>query len=627
MKSGVNNLKPILRRAAERLWRRKLLLLLILLMTLTYSSLSILRHRHFASSAFDLGIFDQTIWHYSRLEAPYTSFRSNRKDENILGDHFHPILALLAPVYWFTDSVEALLAAQALLFSIAAVPVFLFTEKRLGKLAAYLFTASYLIFWGIQLAVDFDFHEIAFAVPLIASAIYFIDERRFKLYLTCAVLLLLTKEDLSLVVAFFGLYLLVLKEFRLGVLSLALGTTWFFLTLKVFLPFFSGGQGYRYWDYRTFGADPLSSLRTILKDPLLLFRTFFSPAVKLRTLWYIFYPFLFLACASPLIIIAVPLLLERFLSNTQHYWTQNYHYTATISPVIVMASADGLKRLAGLTARENLRRPAVLSASIIILFLNLALLPSFPLWKLTERAYWHRTESERTGYRALALVPPDASVTAQAAIVPHLAHRRNLFLITRPFFIPDSDYIVASSGISSYPFESYREIEDYLAAQREDYSKIFERDGWIILKRNTGAQKQGLNIPVKTEADSNEIISAVYTRILGREADSAGLEFWNRYVAEYKPTTRSIVREFALSDEFRLALEAQASKETAVKLVYSRLLAREPTPEESRKSAGESFRELILNLLGSAEYESRFDECLVPGEPPVADRRCLQSRR
>jgi len=129
--------------------RRKLLWLFVLALTIVYSSLSILRHWHFASTAYDLGIFDQAIWQYSRFGPPYNTVRLHLFQDNLLGDHFHPIIILLAPLYWFTDKVEALLVAQALLFAVAIVPIFLFTEKRLGKVAAYLFCISYSIFWGI----------------------------------------------------------------------------------------------------------------------------------------------------------------------------------------------------------------------------------------------------------------------------------------------------------------------------------------------------------------------------------------------------------------------------------------------------------------------------------------------
>jgi uncharacterized membrane protein len=127
MSKVLNAIHPL-----ESLKRNKYLVLLISIVSSAYSALSILRHRHFESSAFDLGIFDQVVWLYSRFEIPYTTIRANRLDENILSDHFHPILILLAPIFWLTDKVEALLVAQACLFAIAMVPIFFFTKMTRG---------------------------------------------------------------------------------------------------------------------------------------------------------------------------------------------------------------------------------------------------------------------------------------------------------------------------------------------------------------------------------------------------------------------------------------------------------------------------------------------------------------
>src|SRR5947208_16702630 len=54
-----------------------------------YASISVYRHQHYASNAFDLAVQDQTVWGYSRSE-----FISNTVlgIPNLLGDHFHPIL-------------------------------------------------------------------------------------------------------------------------------------------------------------------------------------------------------------------------------------------------------------------------------------------------------------------------------------------------------------------------------------------------------------------------------------------------------------------------------------------------------------------------------------------------------
>jgi uncharacterized membrane protein len=486
--------------------QRKFLWLLVLIVAVIYSSLSILRHRHFTSSAYDLGIFDQAIWQYSRFHAPDTSIRSNLLTENLLGDHFHPILILLAPLYWFTDSVEALLVAQALLLAIAIVPIFLFTEKRLGGVAGYLFALAYSIFWGIQKAVEFDFHEIAFAVPLIALAIYFVDEKRWRAYFICLGLLLLTKESFSVTVFFFGAYLLATRHLKQGLISMGAGVVWFFAAIKVFIPFFFEpaamrasrvGSYYRYWSYDQFGPDPASALKTIIRNPLLVIRTLFSPGTKLYTYWYIFHPFLFLAFFSPLFILAIPLIAERFLSENSQFWGTDFHYSATLAPVVIMASVDSLARAARRIKKLD-SRYLVMPVSIIVLLLNLYLLPRFPLWNLTRAEYRQLSSSDLAGLKAVSLISPTASVMAQAAITPHLSHRRSIFMLNPLASIPDADFIVASERLSPYPFPGFQDIEYYLDAQQaRGYQKIFEEEGWVVLKRE---MITGTPVPIFNDA-------------------------------------------------------------------------------------------------------------------------------
>ncbi|MDT4968796.1 MAG: hypothetical protein QOJ64_3533 [Acidobacteriota bacterium] len=470
---------------------RKYVWLLVLIVTAIYSSLSVLRHLHFTSTAYDLGIFDQAVWQYSRFHLPFSSVRSNLLTENLLGDHFHPILILLAPLYWLVNCVVALLVAQALLFAIAIVPIFLFTEKRLGKVAGYLFAISYSIFWGIQNAVEFDFHEIAFAVPLIALAIYFIDEKKWGAYFVCMALLLMTKENLSVTVFFFGVYLVATKRFRQGLATMIAGVVWFFAAIKLFIPFFAksltlkvdrANNYYRYWSYHQFGPNPWRAFITILKDPLIVIRTLFSPGAKLHTYWYLFHPFLFLSFVSPLAILLIPLVAERFLSEGPHFWGTNYHYSAVMAPVIIMAAVDGLWRV---VRRVKITKPARLAVpvSICVLLLNLILLPQFPLWKLGQMAYWQRTPNDLVGSKAVSVIPADASVVTQGPITPHLSQRQVVYVINPLTEFGDCDYIITSERLTSYPAPSFRQIKYYLDAQEaRGYTRVFDEDGWIVLK-------------------------------------------------------------------------------------------------------------------------------------------------
>ena len=60
------------------------------------------------------------------------------------------------------------------------------------------------MFCGIQSAVAFDVHEVAFAPLLIAWAALFADREQWRRALLCVLALLLVKEDLAFLVIAFG---------------------------------------------------------------------------------------------------------------------------------------------------------------------------------------------------------------------------------------------------------------------------------------------------------------------------------------------------------------------------------------------------------------------------------------
>ncbi|MFD0760344.1 DUF2079 domain-containing protein [Arthrobacter ulcerisalmonis] len=107
-----------------------------------YSTFSFQRFSRFQSAGYDLGIFDQVVRQYSQLAAPYSQIKG--PGFNILGDHFHPILATLAPLYWLWDDPRMLGIAMAVLLAVSVFPVYFFTRSRLGWLPGLLVSAGYL---------------------------------------------------------------------------------------------------------------------------------------------------------------------------------------------------------------------------------------------------------------------------------------------------------------------------------------------------------------------------------------------------------------------------------------------------------------------------------------------------
>ncbi|MCA1387416.1 DUF2079 domain-containing protein, partial [Bradyrhizobium sp. BRP05] len=97
-----------------------------------------------------------------------------------------------------------LMLAQAVLFAASVWPVVSLALERLTRKGAWLLAISYVLSWGLVNAVIAQFHEIAFAVPLLAFGLVgWIRGKRLGPAVAIA-LLVFAKEDLGLTVAMFG---------------------------------------------------------------------------------------------------------------------------------------------------------------------------------------------------------------------------------------------------------------------------------------------------------------------------------------------------------------------------------------------------------------------------------------
>ncbi len=451
-------------------------------MTAVYTLLSCVRQWRFQTGGFDLGIHDQVIWEYSRFLHPTSTLMGF---DNALGDHFDPILMLLGPLYWFLPGPEALFLAQSLAVAIGGLAVFRFARRRLGRTPAYQWTAAYLVFWGIQSGLSYDFHDLLLAVPFIAFAIDFIDLKRWGWAFFCLVMLLFVKEDLGLLVAFFGVYLLVLGEWKKGSAIFFVGVVGFLLEMTVVLPYLASPRSYNHWVYPDLGRSLGESIGTILRHPLLVPKVLFSDPQKIVTMFCSFLACGFLTFLSPVGLLTIPLLAERMLSNAGNLYSMGYHYSATIAPVLMMGGVDGLYRLA---MREKGRSGKLVPiASLVVLVLNLATVPIFPLRDLFRAKFYRSNPVVETAPKALALVPPDAKVLAQDTIVPHLSHRKSIYMMAKSELGMDCDYFIACRDLPAWPFDGFDPIEGS-ARQRmsHGYQKIFDENGWIVLKKAGG---------------------------------------------------------------------------------------------------------------------------------------------
>ncbi|RPF31205.1 DUF2079 domain-containing protein [Streptomyces sp. TLI_185] len=379
-----------------------------------YAALSVIRYEHLATRSWDLGIFEQAVRAYAHLQAPVVDLKG--PGFNILGDHFSPVLALLAPVHRLFPSPVTLLVAQAALFALSAVPVTRAAAGLLGRPRGLALGIAYGLSWGLQRAVDFDFHEICFAVPLIAFSLEALLARRWRPALWWALPLVLVKEDLGLTVAAIALVVALRCRrsprplvYALAVAVLAIAAT--LVTLTVVIPSFNTTGGYGYWTKVDSG-----------------FTLFDGTGTKLRTLAWLLIPTSgLLALRSPLFAVALPTLGWRFYSADDHYWGTDWHYSAVLMPVVALALVDALAR-ARMSSRPWLRSYAQ-HAPAAVAGAALALTTTLPLSTLTDSATYDTPEGVPRIERALARIPNGATVEADIGPSSRLTSRCRVFWI------------------------------------------------------------------------------------------------------------------------------------------------------------------------------------------------------
>jgi uncharacterized membrane protein len=461
-------------------------------------ALGVQQYRDFYLGAYDLGIFDQAIRGYAHGHMPVSPIKDLHDAAqivpgyghafSILGDHFSPILAVLAPLFWVWNNPVVLLLAQAALFGAAVPSIWLFTRRALRGLApertavpaAYLVALAYGISWPLQMASQAGFHEVAFFTLLSAVAIERLQAGRLRAAALAALALLLVKEDAGYVVAVFGVLLLLTRRvggvpleeaarrrYRWTGAGLIVGGVGVALALSAWwLPAFGGRRGY-YWYYDQLGSNLGSALWRIVTHPVYAFDVATQPGLKVHTFLLLLWPLLFCCLLSPLSLLAVPLIAERAFSDKSEHWGLDQHYNAFLAAILLMAAVDGAVRAHRLAGRARARwfpeasRPRRgLGPAYVRSWAGLLLAATvvagvqwpMPLREVFAPGPWTASPFITAQNEAVARVPDGACVEADNDMAPHLVSRTRVLLFdTVPRGCP---WVVLQTATVSYPFNS-----------------------------------------------------------------------------------------------------------------------------------------------------------------------------
>ncbi|MEE1741941.1 DUF2079 domain-containing protein [Streptomyces sp. BE147] len=383
-----------------------------------YFLYSHLQYSHFGSPSWDLGIFEQEVRAYAGLNAPVVDIKG--PGYLILGDHFSPVVALLAPLYWIWPSAEALLFAQAALFAASAVIVGRTAQQILGGRSGMCVTVAYGLSWGLQEAVKSDFHEIAFAVPLLALVCRALLTRRWTAAVLWSLPLVLVKEDLGATVAVVGLLLFLYGRRLQGALLAAFGVLAFAVTVLVLIPAASSEGTYDYWTKIDKNGEQDVSLFDSVLGVL-------NSSVKIEMLVFLVGITAFMALRSPLILLVLPTLGWRLLSQDSHHWGMVWHYSAILMPVVFLAMTDGIRRSRD-SARPWLASYAKVAVPVATA-IAVALTQHLPLRDVLRPETYRTDARVHAAREALEAIPAGARVETDITLMAHLTGDRTVYWI------------------------------------------------------------------------------------------------------------------------------------------------------------------------------------------------------
>lgn len=448
--------------------------------------------------------------------------------------------------------------------------------RQLTRPLALAVVIGYLLAPQLQSALLTEFHAVPLAAPLALWGVWAVEARRWWQFAIATVLVALVKEETALLAALLGLWVVwrvvavrrrdadpMQGVWRVALLGVGLTVTslvWFYLATFVIVPanaveIYGVSESTYFQRYGALGDSPTDILRSFFTQPQLVWAIATEPA-RLDYLRDLLAPFGWLALLAPeVILLSAPVLLANLLSAYPAQYYGEFHYSAPVLVYFAAASVFGLARLWRWTAArlnqhsasfQHLPAASAPTMAVMALVRNsgTALRPLVAVALVIWIVGWAAgsyvaagrgpggarydptpiTAHHRLLPRFVEQIPPDAAVTATAAVHPHLSNRRYIYQFPLGLDAPVSAewaLLDVTTATDMAPGDVRSAVEAMLAGE---WGVVDAADGFLLLHKG---------------AATKEIPSAFYSfaRTSGDVGDApltlveVGVEDWPRWRA------------------------------------------------------------------------------------------------
>jgi uncharacterized membrane protein len=528
-----------------------LVTLVVLAFCIYFISYLTIQHDAFMTNAEDLGIMDQVFWSITSGHLPHQTICNILHDTNCysldgiprFAIHFEPILFPLSLFYLIWPSPKTLLVVQTVIVALGAYPAYWLARLRLrNEWASVGIAVLYLLYPGLQQALVFDFHAVTLTASLLMFTLYFMYTQRTVWLFVFALLAIACKEEVCGIIALYGLWSIIFqRRWRTGLALMVIGVAWFAIITYVIYPAFSPtGKPLLIGRYASLGNGPVEIFKTVVLHPRSFLNNYVLEHDRFNYLKSLFVPTGYLLLLAPWIwLLALPTLAVNMLSSNPTMYSGMFQYNAEIVPVLIFATIEAIVLILWLvqlvTARFSVqgaaeRKPSSafasasgwqsrrwLHAGLLALLTGLVLVCSVRSdyyfhgnMPFSQNFHWPQvTQHNILGQRLAAEIPPNASVSAQTMLVPHISQRERIYQF--PYAKDVADYIFVDVTGDIYPY--YNAI-DYAFDVKSlwadgQHQVVAAQDGYLLLKRIPSAPGSASASSIQiTDGTDNTILSS-----------------------------------------------------------------------------------------------------------------------
>ena len=464
----------------------KTIVITILLFGIIYSLISFVNHYNFRTYALDLGFYTNAMFKYANFQLADSNMIKEFY-EPILGGHFDLYLILFSPlIYLFGTYTLLIIQITALIIGGIGIYNYFKLIYSKDKTLPIVATIYFYSFFGVFGAISYDYHSVVVASSIIPWLFVFIHKNKKILSVILLGFILVSQENMSLLMAF--IFLGLLLEYRTDyggktnlLLFFGISIFYFITVIYLIIPFFSAENIYGGFMYTFLGNNPLEAINTLFTHPIDSLKILFinhNTGIHgdyVKTELHI----ILLASGLPLLIkkpqyilMLIPIYFQKLYHDNFLMWGIGSQYNIEFAPIMTI----GIFKVISEFKNKKVRICLTYTILFFVLTSSFRTMDSTILYtdksriRFYQKRHYERNYDVKQVHLQLLKIPKNAIVSAQSPFIPHLALREKIYQFP---IIKDADFIIFSRKEDLYPIKDIQTFNKLI-------SKLEKSMIWVI---------------------------------------------------------------------------------------------------------------------------------------------------